>query len=152
MRDNGVISDMSLVQLPPKTEPLVDGDNLFATLLWQIFFEGLSVGDYGTAWTPTFVGLTSTGTPTFTGKYYRLSSKLAYYHIVITPATDTTSVAGTTYCDNFPLTITSDGMNVTCSGYTAAVAGTTSSNKRIYTAAWAAITTPITIVGIAEVT
>lgn len=141
---------MSLPLLPPKTEPLVD-EQYFATLNWLIFFDQLANGDEGTAWTPTFVGLTEVGTATKTGIYYRLSKKLVFYRIVITPGTNTSSVAGTTYCNNFPLTMTRDGVNVTCSGFTAAVGGSTYSDKRIYTAAWAAIVTPITIVGIAEV-
>jgi len=141
---------MTLPILPPKTEPLVDDDK-FGTLNWQIFFEQLANGDTGTTWTPTFVGLTETGTATKTGKYYRISKNLAYFRIVITPATDTSAVNGTTYCNNFPLQMTSDSANVTCSGFTASVAGSTYSDRRIYTATWTAITTPITIVGIVEV-
>lgn len=141
---------MTIALIPPKTEPLIDDDK-FSTLNWLIFFEQLANGDLGTAWTPTFVGLTETGTATKTGKYYRISKTLVYYRIVITPATDTSAVNGTTYCDNFPLTMISDGANITCSGFTAALGGTTYSNKRIYTATWTAITTPITIVGIVEV-
>jgi len=138
------------IQQPPLTEPIVDKEQK-ATLTWASFFEGLAFGDTGTAWTPTFIGLTETGTATKTGKYWRLSNNICYFRITITPATDTSSTLGTTYCDNFPLLITNAGANVTCSGFTAAVSGTTSADKRIYTATWAAITTPITIVGIAEV-
>jgi len=141
---------MTIATLPPKTEPMVDDDK-FATLNWIIFFESLATGDLGSTWTPTFVGLTETGTATKTGKYYRISQRLAYFRIVITPATDTSAVNGTTYCDNFPLQMISDGANVTCSGFTASVSGTTYSDKRIYTATWTAITTPITIVGLVEV-
>jgi len=141
---------MALVRLPPQTEEVVD-ENKFPTLSWLAFFDGLSNGDTGTIWTPTFVGLTETGTATKTGVYYRISSKLAYFRILITPATDTSAVAGTTYCNNFPLTIASAGASVTCSSFTAAVAGITPSDKRIYTATWTAITSPITIVGLMEV-
>ena len=141
---------MSLPIVPPKTEPLID-DEKFSTLNWLIFFEQMAVGDGGTVWTPTFVGLTEVGTATKTGIYYRISKRLAYYRIVITPGTDTSAVNGTTYCNNFPLSMVSDGAAVTCSGFTAAIAGTTYSNKRIYTATWTNITTPITIIGIVEV-
>ena len=141
---------MSLPILPPKTEEIVD-DSRFATLNWLIFFDQLANGDSGTTWTPTFVGLTETGTATKTGKYYRISKTLVYYRIVITPATDTSAVNGTTYCNNFPLNMISDGANVTCSGFTAAVAGSTYSDRRIYTATWTTIATPVTIIGIAEV-
>ena len=141
---------MSRALLPPKTEPLID-DNKFPTLNWLAFFDGLATGDTGTAWTPTFTGLTETGTATKTGVFYRLTNKLAYFRIVITPATDTTAVAGTTYCNNFPLNISAAGLVGTVSGFTAAVSGATSADKRIYTAAWAAITTPVTIIGLLEV-
>ena len=142
---------MARALLPPKTETLIDDDN-FANLNWLAFFEDLAAGDTGTAWTPNFVGLTEVGgTATKTGRYWRLSNSLAYYRIVITPVTSTSAVNGTTYCDNFPLTITAAGANATVSGFTAALAGTTAADKRIYTATWTAITTPITIVGIVEV-
>lgn len=141
---------MARVELPPKTEALIDEDK-FPTLSWLSFFDGIASGDTGTIWTPTFVGLTEVGTAVKTGIYYRLTSKLAYFRIKITPATSTTAVLGTTYCNNFPLTITSDGAANTVSGFTAATAGITASDKRIYTAAWAAITTPIIITGTIEV-
>lgn len=141
---------MSLPLLPPKTEPLIDDDK-FTTLNWLAFFDTLANGDTGTAWTPTFVGLTETGTATKTGRYSRISKTLAYYRIVITPTTNTSAVNGTTYCDNFPLLITNAGVCVTLSGFTAAVSGVTSADKRIYTATWTAITSPITLVGLLEV-
>lgn len=141
---------MSIAVLPPKTEVLIDKDK-FATLNWTVFFEALANGDAGTSWTPTFQGLTEVGTATKAGVYYRLSKKLALYRITITPATNTSAINGTTYCDNFPLDMISDGFNVTCSGFTASAAGSTFSDKRIYTATWSLITTPITLVGIAEV-
>lgn len=141
---------MSLALLPPKTEELVD-ENKFTTLNWLAFFDDLATGDLGTSFTPTFVGLTEVGTATKTGKYFRLTKGLAYFRIVITPGTSTSATLGTTYCDNFPLNITAQGMASTVSSYTAATSGVTSSPKRIYTASWSAITTPITITGLIEV-
>lgn len=141
---------MPLATLPPQFEKLVDEEKV-ATLPWQIFFEGLASGDAGVTWTPTFVGLTTVGTPTITGKYYMINNGLAYFRIVITPGTNTSAVNGTTYCDNFPLTFTANSANTTVSGFTAAPAGTDAATRRIYTATWTAITTPITIVGTAEV-
>lgn len=140
---------MSIPLLPPKTEPLVDDDK-FSTLNWLIFFDQMANGDSGTTWTPTFTGLTEVGTATKTGVYYRISKKLVYFRIVITPGTNTSATLGTTYCNNFPLNFLSNGATASCSDYTSALAGITSSNKRIYTATWSLITTPITIVGIAE--
>lgn len=141
---------MSLAALPPKTEPLIDNEK-FATLAWSVFFEALANGDAGTAWTPTFQGLTEVGAAVKSGVYYRISKKLVLYRITITPTTNTSAVNGTTFCDNFPLNMLSDGFCITCSGFTASPAGSTFSDKRIYTASWSLITTPITIVGIAEV-
>lgn len=141
---------MSLAPLPSQAQPLVDEEGK-VTLPWQAALDGIVGGDGGNTWTPTFTGLTVSGTPTFKGVYYQISNTLVYYAITIIPATSTTSVAGTTYCDNFPFTITNAGANITVSGFTASAGGTTASDKRIYPAAWSAITTPITIIGIAEV-
>ncbi len=141
---------MTQAQLPIQTEPLID-DKKFITLPWQVFFESLSTGDLGTPFTPTFVGLTSTGTPTSTGVYYRLSQKVCFFRITITPATDTSAIAGTTYCNNFPLTFTNPGVSFSISGSTAATARISSSDNRIYTGTWTTITNPVTIIGIAEV-
>jgi hypothetical protein len=141
---------MTQAQLPIQTEPLVD-DKEFVTLPWQIFFESLSVGDTGTVFTPTFTGLTETGTATITGIYYRLSQKLCLFRITITPATNTSAVNGTTYCNNFPLTFTNNGVSFSISGFTAAAAGVSSGDNRIYTGTWTAIANAVTIVGIAEV-
>lgn len=140
---------MSIPLLPPKTEPVVDKEK-FMTLPWLIFQDQLADGDAGTTWTPTFTGLTEVGTATKTGVYYRISKKLVYYRIVITPGTNTSATNGTTYCNNFPLTMSANSANITVSGFTAAAAGSESSTNRIYTATWSLITTPITIVGIAE--
>jgi len=141
---------MTLAQLPARTEPLVD-ENQLVTLPWQIVLEGMAGGDTGTAWTPTFTNLTSVGTPTIAGKYYRLSQRLAYFIITITPATSTTSVAGTTYCNNFPLNILSDAFNVAISGSSALTGGITASDKKIYPAGWSALTNTVTITGLIEV-
>lgn len=141
---------MSSVKPPPNFEILAEQDGK-PRIPWMLFFDSVHKGDAGTLWTPTFTGLTETGTAVKTGIYYKISHKLVYYRIVITPATDTSSVLGTTYCNNFPLTMISDGMNVSCSGYTASVSGSTYSDNRIYTATWTTIATPVVIVGIAEV-
>lgn len=149
MRDHGELFKLSIPLLPPKTEPIVDDDK-FSTLNWLVFFDEIANGDAGTTWVPTFTGLTEVGTAIKSGVFYRISKKLIYFRIVITPGTNTSATLGTTYCNNFPLTFTSDGATATCSSYTVAMAGITASNKRIYTASWSVITTPITIVGIAE--
>jgi len=138
---------MTQAVLPPRTEPMIDDDK-FATLNWTAFFESLATGDAGTTWTPTFTGLTEVGTATITGVYYRVSAKLAFVRIVITPATSTSAVLGTTFCNNFPLAIQGNGSVMTVSGFTAAPAGVNSTG--IYVATYTAITSPITITGLIE--
>ncbi len=140
---------MSKPELPPKFEPVVD-ENQVATLTWQIFFDAIASGDAGTTFTPTFTGLTEVGTATKTGVYYRLSNKLVYFALTITPGTNTSSVLGTTYCNNFPLTFKNNSSSMSISGFTASAAGVEQSTNRIYTATWTNITNPITITGIAE--
>lgn len=143
---------MSGPQIPPNTEPLVDDDKN-VTLPWQAYFESTSEGDPGNSWTPTFQGLTSAGSPpTFSGNYYYLSQKLAYFSIVITPGSggSTSAVAGTTYCDNFPLNLAVDSVAATIGGTGAAVGAIASGTKQIYTATWTSATGNITITGIVE--
>lgn len=143
---------MSAPQIPPNTEPMVDADKN-VTLPWQAYFESTSEGDPGNVWAPTFQGLSSTGpAPTFGGTYYYLSQKLAYFHIVITPGSggDTSAVAGTTYCDNFPLSLAVDSASTTIGGTGAAVGAISASAKQIYTATWTNAAGNITIVGIVE--
>lgn len=143
---------MSQPQLPPRTEPVVDqGRNI--TLPWQAWAEAISAGDPGNIWTPTFQGLTSTGpAPTLVGTYYFISQKLVYFHVIVTPGSggNTSAVAGTTYCDNFPLNISVDGLSATIGGSGAAVAAVTATTKRIYTGTWTNAAVPITLVGIIE--
>lgn len=139
---------MAITVLPPRTEPMIDEDK-FATLNWTAFFDSLAAGDAGTTWTPTFTGLTEVGgAATITGTYYRLSAKICFVKIVITPVTNTSATLGTTFCNNFPLTIRGANAVTTVSGFTASVAGANSTG--IYAATWAAITTPVTITGIIE--
>lgn len=143
---------MSQAQIPAQTEPVVDTARNI-TLPWQAFFEGSAAGDPGNLWTPTFQGLSSTGpAPTISGTYYYLSNKLCYFHIVITPGSGgtTSGVAGTTYCDNFPLGIAVDGISGTIGGSGAAVAAIASGTKQIYTGTWTSAAVNITIVGIVE--
>ena len=139
---------MTQPALPPRTEPMIDEDK-FATLNWTAFFESVAAGDAGSTWTPTFTGLTEVGgAATITGTYYRLSSKLVFFKIVITPVTNTSATLGTTFCNNFPLTIRGANAVTTVSSFTAAPAGADSTG--IYAATWTTITTPVTICGTIE--
>lgn len=136
------------VSPPPISEVLIEQNGL-PKIPWIIFFNDLFEGDAGTTWTPTFTSLGSTGTPTITGRYYRINQKYCLFFVTITPATDTTSTAATTYISNFPLSFAIDSVCFasTGSGAVQAIGGIRASDNRIYTPGWSAVTTPLTIVG-----
>lgn len=136
---------------PPVRDQVIDGEG-FATLPWVLHFTQLYQGDTGEAWTPTFQSLATSGTPTITGRYYRIIRRIAFFWVRIVPGTNTSATAGTTYIDNFPLTFTSDGICFAVSGNLGSSAGhIVASNNRIYVPGWSAVTVPLTIVGIGEV-
>lgn len=136
---------------PPPINDILAEQNGLPSIRWILFFNQVFNGDAGTDWTPTFVSLGSTGTPTFSGRYYRLSQFLVYYRVTITPATDITSTAGTTYIDNFPLRFSADGACLAMRGGEGTVAGhSIASNNRIYIPPFSAVTVPLTIVGMGE--
>ena len=138
------------VQPPPIQEVLAEEGTGLATLPYILFFNQLFTGDSGTAWTPTFTSLGSTGTPTITGRYYKLSTFITVFWVRVTPATDTTSTAGTTYIDNFPLSLSNDGFCTAVSNGLGSSSGhVIASNRRIYTPGWSALTNPVQIVGVA---
>lgn len=135
---------------PPLYEKVTD-ESRIATIPWTLFFNSMYNGDTGTSWTPTFVSLTSVGTPTFTGKYYKISQNLVYFTITVTPATNTSSVSGTTYVDNFPLDIFGHGACLAVGSNTGTSAGMcNASTKRIYTPTWTTVAVPVTVVGMVE--
>lgn len=136
--------------LPTNGEPLVEKGSLIA-LPWQVALEDLANGDLGNAWTPIMTNLTFTGVPTIRGRYFYLSKKLVFCVIEIVPATDTSAVAGSTYCGNFPLNITANSTILASLGSSAGVAGVEASTKRIYTPAWAPTGSTITLTGIMEI-
>jgi hypothetical protein len=136
---------------PPARDPVVD-DNGIVNLSWLLHFNGLYEGDTGLVWSPAFTSLTETGTPTITGRIYRILRRIALFSVLITPGTDTSSVAGTTYINNFPLSFTGDGACWAVSGNLGSLAGhIVSSNNRIYVPEWTAVTVPLTIIGVGEV-
>jgi hypothetical protein len=140
---------MSLDAPPIRTTINDEDGNL--ELPWLKFFNQTFNGDAGDTWTPTFVSLGSTGTPTITGRYYRISRYLLYFNILVTPSTNTTSTAGTTYVDNLPITPFNNGVCMSVSNDLGGALGmVNSSNNRIYTPAWTNVTTPVNIIGIVE--
>jgi len=139
-----------VIQPPPITNPVVD-ENQVATMPWVLFYNQLFTGDAGTSWTPTFTSLTETGTATITGRYYKLSQYLCYFNVTVTPATDTSAVAGTTYINNFPLTASANGICFAVSGNLGTNSGmVVASNNRIYVPTWTAVTVPVTVIGLVE--
>ena len=143
---------MSRASPPPTYDQIADEDGQ-VKLSWLQFFDNVYQGDNGNNWTPTFVSLTVSGTPTITGRYYRITRNLIYFSIRIVPATNTTSTAGTTYCDNFPFTVAQDGACLSVAGNSGGSSGmVTTGNNRIYVPGWSAVTIPLTIIGLAEVT
>lgn len=138
------------IESPPLYDTAVQNDGKL-TSRWSIFVDNLYRGDSGELWTPTFQNLTVTGSPTITGKYFRVSEYLKYFTITIDPSTDTSSTAGTTYCDNFPLTIANDGACLAIGGVLGLNSGIVdASTNRIYPPSWSGVTVPVTIVGLAE--
>lgn len=141
------------LESPPINDVLMEQNGL-PRIPWILFFSSIFEGDGGTEFTPIFSGLGSTGTPTLTGRYYRVNQRLCFFFITITPATDTTSTAATTYVSNFPLTFARDSVCFagTGSGAVQAIGGIRASDNRIYPPAWTSVTTPITLVGFGIVT
>lgn len=141
---------MTSIKEPPIYEPLAEDDGK-ARLPWILFFNSLFKGDTGTDWTPTFTSLAVTGAPTITGKYYRIGRSLVYFTVNITPSTDTTSTAGTTYVNNFPLTMAGNGICFAVSGLLGSNSGMCDQiTNRVYVPGWSAVTVPLTVVGLVE--
>lgn len=136
---------------PPVQHPVTDED-LIITRPWLQHFNGIYQGDTGSTWTPTFQNLTEVGTSTITGRYYRIIRRICYFAVRIVPGTNTSATAGTTYIDNFPLIFSGDGVCFAVTGNLGDGPGhVVSGSNRIYVPSWAAVTVPLTIVGIAEV-
>lgn len=139
-----------MIQPPPITNPVVD-ENKVATMPWILFYNQIFTGDAGASWTPTFTNLTETGTATITGRYYKLSQYLCYFNVTITPATNTSAVAGTTYINNFPLTASANGICFAVSGNLGTNSGmVVAGNNRIYVPTWTTVTVPLTVIGLVE--
>lgn len=148
---------MSSIKPPPIYEPLItvnkdtgQVENAIPSLSWILFFNSLFRGDAGTEWTPTFSNLTQVGTPTITGFYYKVGS-LVYFRVKIVPATSTSSTAGTTFINNFPLVMQGDGACADVSGLLGGTLGMCDqASNNIYVPGWSAVTVPLSIVGIVE--
>jgi hypothetical protein len=141
---------MCSLAVPPTYEVLVEQDGKPKSA-WILFFSNMVNGDAGASWTPTFVSLTEVGTATKTGRYWRINKSFAYFEIVITPGTNTSSTAGTTYCDNFPLDVAGQSVCHAMTVPASVVAGTVETNNRIYPPSWTTITSPVTLAGLVRI-
>jgi len=141
---------MSNVRPAPIYDPIADEESR-ASRSWILFFNGIFEGDTGTSWTPTFVNLTQTGTPTITGYYYRITRRLVYFRVDITPATNTSATAGSTYIDNFPLVFSGNGICFAVTGNLGDGPGmVAAATNRIYVPTWTTVTVPLSVIGICE--
>lgn len=137
---------------PPIYNPIADKDSGVITVPWAVFFNGLFEGT-SESWEPTFVNLTENGAATKTGRYMQINQGLVYWDAQIAPGTDVSATAGTTYIDNFPLTLTRDSFCIAVSGGQGALPGhAVASNNRIFIPALSSVTVPITIIGVAFAT
>jgi hypothetical protein len=143
---------MSSVKPPPIYQPIITDETGVAALPWVLFFNNIFTGDTGTNWTPQFTNLTVVGAaPTITGRYYKLSQALSFFRVKIVPGTNTSSTAGTTYINNFPLTMSADGVSFAVSGLLGGGTGMCDqASNLIYPPGWSAVTVPLTILGLVE--
>lgn len=122
---------------------------------WLLFFNALYEGDIGDDWVPTFTSLTETGGPaTITGHYIRITRRLVFFRVDITPygGGDTSATAGTTTINNFPLTISNNGIVFAVSGLAGSNSGMVrAADNQIYVPGWSAVTVGVTVIGLCEV-
>tara|TARA_R100000808_G_C2070769_1_gene98398 strand:- start:120 stop:545 length:426 start_codon:yes stop_codon:yes gene_type:complete len=135
----------------PITNPVIDEQGL-PTLPWTLFFNQNFEGDAGNAWEPNIVNLTGS-TSAVSGRFYRISQYLVYFTITISPSGPTSSTAGTTYVDNFPLLFNADGVNAVVSGSSGGSLGMNrQSDNRILFPPWTNVSLPLVVLGILEAT
>lgn len=142
---------MSEVPPPPNRAEIIDESGL-PTIPWALFFENIWNGDTGRTWTPTFTSLTEVGgAATITGKIYRIGRNLCYFTVTVTPVTNTSATAGTTYINNFPLNIRGNGACFALASNTGGNSGmVVQTSQRVYVPGWTTVTVPVTVVGFCE--
>lgn len=135
---------MSIYSPPPIQQPLTERTGL-PTLQWILFFQGIFNGDSGTTWTPQPVGLGTVGTPTISGIYYKNAGFIDFY-ITISPGTNTSSVAGTTYIP-LPFDVALDSTCFAVTGTQSVPGAINAAQDRVYPPTWTNLTSIITIHG-----
>lgn len=134
---------------PPIKNPMIDNTGA-PTMPWALFFNQMFFGDAGEPWDPEFTGLTETGAAQVAGRYYKFSNYLVLFRAVITPATDTSAVQGSTYIHNFPLQMAADAPSYAITPPVTLMGACAASSNRIYVPTWTSVTVPITITGLVE--
>lgn len=136
---------------PPLQQPILNQDG---SMPWQwiLFFNQIFNGDAGAPWIPTFSGLTISGsTPKISGRVYQLSKYISLFTVSIIPGTSTSSTAGTTFIDNFPLIMQGDGIVFAVSGRLGSNSGECEkATNKIWVPTWTTVTVPLSLVGIVE--
>lgn len=139
---------------PPPLQQSILEKNGDINFLWSLFFNQSYQGDAGISWTPNIISLSSSGgSPAIVGWVYKISQYLAYFRVNVIPADggNTSSVAGTTYIDNFPYVLTGDGVCANLSGHLGGSLGACEkATGKIWIPAWTTVGNPVTVVGIVE--
>jgi hypothetical protein len=133
-----------MTSVAPNQDPMIEESGR-PKQSWAQFFSNLSRGDGGEKFTPTYIGLTTSGTPTVLGFFYENSGFIDFY-ITITPGTSTGSTLGSTYFD-LPFAFAFDTPCYAVGGGGSAIGYIEASTKRCYTPSWSGATYPITING-----
>lgn len=141
---------MTKISPPPIQHPITTaqlGGN--ADMPWVLYFNQMYQGDTGTEWTPNFANLTEVGgDATIEGRYHKIGQWMAVFYVKVTPATNTSATAGTTYIDNFPEEFKDTGVIFAMANGTGTNSGEClESNQRIFTPAWTTVTTPVYLMG-----
>ena len=116
-------------------------DQVVGTIRLTIDSSGDIYSEKGT-WTPTWTGLTVTGTPIYTGTYRTVGS-LLFWSVTINPNGGTTASAGGngTYINNLPFSPSQSGTGIWTNIANGGSGGTCSvwgNHTNIYVPAWAA--------------
>jgi len=130
------------IQSSPIQERVVDQAGR-ATKPWVFFFNGLVDGDPGTDWPVTASGIT--GSPTYTGKYYKNAGFIDFW-VTVDPVTSTDSTFGSSYIE-LPFDVTVATACTVVYGSTVAFGIIDPSTNRCFTPAWSAVASVVTISG-----
>lgn len=131
---------------PPPAQELIAYEDGKVRTAWLLFFQTIQQGDSGNKWSPVVQNLSATGTPTIAGNYYQ-NNGFTDFFIKVTPGTNTSSVAGTTFIE-LPFSVAYDTDCAATGGVGSNVGGAIeAATRRCYPPAWTNVAFPITITG-----